>query len=102
MEDQMMNLALLGTPENMIEAARYYEYKPNCQDKAVMLYQKVCILILTTAHTMQVTMPNANIVIGARYPGLGIMDIIKHLVYQNSSRASKNSGHASSARNSSQ
>ena len=40
MEDQMMNLALLGTPENMIEAARYYEYKPNRQDKAV-LYQKV-------------------------------------------------------------
>ena len=41
MEDQMMNLALLGTPENMIEAARYYEYKPNRQDKAVLLYQKV-------------------------------------------------------------
>ena len=41
MEDQMMNLALLGTPENMIEAARYYEYKPNRQDKAAVLYQKV-------------------------------------------------------------
>ena len=43
MEDQMMNLALLGTAENMIEAARYYEYKPKRQDKAVLLYQKVLL-----------------------------------------------------------
>ena len=41
MEDQLMNLALMASPENMMEAARYYEYKPGCQDKAVMLYHKV-------------------------------------------------------------
>ena len=98
----MMNLALLGSPENMIEAARYYEYKPNCQDKAVMLYQKVCILILATTHTIQVTMLNANIVIGAQYPDLSIMDIINQFGLSNPSRASKNSGHTSSARNSQQ
>ncbi len=45
MEDKMMSLALLGTPENMIEAARYYEYRPNSQDKAVMLYQKASLPI---------------------------------------------------------
>lgn len=40
MEDQLMNLALMGRPEDMIEAARYYEQKPGAQDKAVMLYHK--------------------------------------------------------------
>ena len=40
-EDQLMNLALLGRPEDMMEAARYYESKHNQQDKAVMLYHKV-------------------------------------------------------------
>ena len=40
-EDQLMNLALLGRPEDMMEAARYYESKPGQQDKAVMLYHKV-------------------------------------------------------------
>jgi intraflagellar transport protein 140 len=36
-----MNLALLAKPEDMIEAARHYEFKNNQQDKAVMLYHKV-------------------------------------------------------------
>ncbi|XP_013414894.1 intraflagellar transport protein 140 homolog [Lingula anatina] len=35
-----MNLALLSNPHDMMEAARYYEDKPGCQDKAVMLYHK--------------------------------------------------------------
>ncbi|XP_052071458.1 intraflagellar transport protein 140 homolog isoform X2 [Mytilus californianus] len=39
-EDQLMNLALLGRPEDMMEAARYYEQKHGSQDKAVMLYHK--------------------------------------------------------------
>lgn len=43
-EDPLMNLALLGRPEDMMEAARYYEQKHGSQDKAVMLYHKVCIL----------------------------------------------------------
>ncbi len=46
MEDQLMNLALMASPENMMEAARYYEYKPGCQDKAVMLYHKVYLVDL--------------------------------------------------------
>ena len=37
----MMNLALLGRPGDMMEAARYYETVPGQQDKAVMLYHKV-------------------------------------------------------------
>lgn len=45
MEDQLMNLALMGRPEDMIEAARYYEQKPGAQDKAVMLYHKVSLFM---------------------------------------------------------
>lgn len=44
MEDQLMNLALMGRPEDMIEAARYYEQKPGAQDKAVMLYHKASLV----------------------------------------------------------
>jgi len=33
-------LALLGNSDDMLEAARYYEKKHGCQDKAVMLYHK--------------------------------------------------------------
>ena len=40
-EDQLMNLALMGRPEDMMEAARYYEQGHKGQDKAVMLYHKV-------------------------------------------------------------
>lgn len=45
MEDQLMNLALMGRPEDMIEAARYYEQKPGAQDKAVMLYHKASLIM---------------------------------------------------------
>lgn len=37
-----MNLALLSSPEDMIEAARYYEERGEQMDRAVMLYHKVC------------------------------------------------------------
>lgn len=36
-----MNLALMSSKTDMIEAARYYETNPETQDKAVMLYHKV-------------------------------------------------------------
>nr|CAB3255295.1 intraflagellar transport protein 140 homolog [Phallusia mammillata] len=39
-EDQLMNLALLSTPTDMVEAAAYYEDRPDTMDKAVMLYHK--------------------------------------------------------------
>ncbi|GFO12432.1 intraflagellar transport protein 140 homolog, partial [Plakobranchus ocellatus] len=39
-EDQLLNSALMGRPEDMMEAARYYETKQGFQDKAVMLYHK--------------------------------------------------------------
>ena len=42
MEDQLMNLALMSSKDDMIEAARYYEQNPASHDKAVMLYHKVC------------------------------------------------------------
>jgi len=38
-------MALLGKPDDMVEAARYYEFKPGHQDKAVMLYHKVVLLV---------------------------------------------------------
>ena len=40
-EDQLTNLALRGRPEDMMDAARYYENVQGQQDKAVMLYHKV-------------------------------------------------------------
>ena len=40
-EDQLLNSALMGRPEEMMEAARHYETKQGFQDKAVMLYHKV-------------------------------------------------------------
>ena len=36
-----MNLAFLARPEVMLEAAKYYEDKPEFQDRAVTLYHKV-------------------------------------------------------------
>jgi len=39
-----MNLALLSAPSDMVEAAMYYEDKPDTLDKAVMLYHKVICL----------------------------------------------------------
>lgn len=48
----MMNLALLGRPGDMMEAARYYENVPGQQDKAVMLYHKVGVTVaLFSVHT---------------------------------------------------
>ncbi|XP_028354376.1 intraflagellar transport protein 140 homolog isoform X3 [Physeter macrocephalus] len=40
LDDQLMNLALLSSPKDMIEAARYYEEKGEQMDQAVMLYHK--------------------------------------------------------------
>ncbi|XP_063790737.1 intraflagellar transport protein 140 homolog isoform X2 [Pseudophryne corroboree] len=40
LDDQLMNLALLSTPEDMMGAARYYEEKGEQMDRAVMLYHK--------------------------------------------------------------
>nr|XP_051686227.1 intraflagellar transport protein 140 homolog isoform X2 [Oryctolagus cuniculus] len=40
LDDQLMNLALLSSPEDMIEAARYYEEKGEQMDRAVTLYHK--------------------------------------------------------------
>ncbi|KAG2455575.1 IF140 protein, partial [Polypterus senegalus] len=40
LDDQLMNLALLSNPEDMMEAACYYEDKGVHMDRAVMLYHK--------------------------------------------------------------
>lgn len=42
LDDQLMNLALLSNPEDMMEAACYYEEKGTHMDRAVALYHKVC------------------------------------------------------------
>ncbi|XP_039255691.2 intraflagellar transport protein 140 homolog [Styela clava] len=39
-EDQLMNLALLSSPTDMVEAATYYETRPDLVEKAVLLYHK--------------------------------------------------------------
>ncbi|KAM9837971.1 intraflagellar transport protein 140 homolog [Aulostomus maculatus] len=40
LDDQLMNLALLSNPEDMMEAACYYEEKETHMDRAVALYHK--------------------------------------------------------------
>ncbi|GLD57482.1 intraflagellar transport protein 140 homolog [Lates japonicus] len=40
LDDQLMNLALLSNPEDMMEAACYYEEKGTHMDRAVALYHK--------------------------------------------------------------
>uniref|UniRef100_A0A667XJ74 Intraflagellar transport 140 n=1 Tax=Myripristis murdjan TaxID=586833 RepID=A0A667XJ74_9TELE len=40
LDDQLMNLALLSNPEDMMEAACYYEEKGTHMDRAVVLYHK--------------------------------------------------------------
>uniref|UniRef100_A0A4W3HUQ7 Intraflagellar transport 140 n=1 Tax=Callorhinchus milii TaxID=7868 RepID=A0A4W3HUQ7_CALMI len=40
LDDHLMNLALLSSPEDMMEAGRYYEEKGQQMDRAVMLYHK--------------------------------------------------------------
>ncbi|XP_037670915.1 intraflagellar transport protein 140 homolog isoform X2 [Choloepus didactylus] len=40
LDDQLVNLALLSSPEDMIEGARYYEEKGGQMDRAVLLYHK--------------------------------------------------------------
>uniref|UniRef100_A0AAV2LG90 Intraflagellar transport protein 140 n=1 Tax=Knipowitschia caucasica TaxID=637954 RepID=A0AAV2LG90_KNICA len=40
LDDQLMNLALLSNPEDMMEAASYYEEKGSHTDRAVALYHK--------------------------------------------------------------
>uniref|UniRef100_A0A3P8VSN0 Intraflagellar transport 140 n=1 Tax=Cynoglossus semilaevis TaxID=244447 RepID=A0A3P8VSN0_CYNSE len=40
LDDQLMNLALLSNPEDMMEAACYYEDKGTYMDRAVSLYHK--------------------------------------------------------------
>lgn len=40
LDDQLMNLALLSNPEDMMDTAMYYEEKGTHMDRAVMLYHK--------------------------------------------------------------
>lgn len=58
LDDQLMNLALLSNPEDMMEAACYYEEKGAHMDRAVSLYHKVihrCLCVLPHSfHTMAV------------------------------------------------
>ncbi|KAF6734703.1 Intraflagellar transport-like protein 140 [Oryzias melastigma] len=50
LDDQLMNLALLSNPEDMMEAARYYEEKGSHMDRAVVLYHKLAALT-SSSHT---------------------------------------------------
>ena len=40
MHDYLANLAFQGGPQEMLDAARYYETMPGQEDKAVLLYHK--------------------------------------------------------------
>ena len=39
-EDQLLNVALLSTPRDMLEAAIYFEEREDTVDKAVLLYHR--------------------------------------------------------------
>lgn len=38
--DHLFSLAQLGTPEDMLEAARHLEQRPGCEEKTILLYQR--------------------------------------------------------------
>ena len=40
MKDYLANLAFLGSSQDMLDAARFYEKMPGQEDKAVLLYHK--------------------------------------------------------------
>ncbi len=44
LDEQLMNLALLSNPEDMMDTAMYYEEKGTHMDRAVMLYHKVHLM----------------------------------------------------------
>ena len=37
----MANIAVQGTPDDMLEAARYFQTLPMQEDRAILLYHKV-------------------------------------------------------------
>ena len=39
----MANIAVQGTPDDMLEAARYFQTLPMQEDRAILLYHKVCL-----------------------------------------------------------
>jgi intraflagellar transport protein 140 len=46
LDHDLMNLALQGTKEEMLDAAMYYESQPGMDDKAALLYHKVILACL--------------------------------------------------------
>jgi hypothetical protein len=38
----MASIAVLGTQDDMLEAARYFQTLPMQEDRAILLYHKVC------------------------------------------------------------
>lgn len=57
LDDQLMNLALLSNPEDMMEAACYYEERGAHMDRAVALYHKVeqrCLFVHRMAALLHV------------------------------------------------
>lgn len=53
LDDQLMNVALLSSPEDMTEAACYYEEKGEQMDRAVMLYHKVNAAVVAPTRLTQ-------------------------------------------------
>lgn len=53
-----MNLALLSNPEDMMEAACYYEEKASHMDRAVSLYHKVCHNCMIFPETLHIHYDN--------------------------------------------
>ncbi|TKS89938.1 Intraflagellar transport protein 140 -like protein WD and tetratricopeptide repeats protein 2 [Collichthys lucidus] len=54
LDDQLMNLALLSNPEDMMEAACYYEEKGTHMDRAVSLYHKAMRALLKSGDTEKI------------------------------------------------
>lgn len=59
LDDQLMNLALLSSPEDMIEAASYYEERGDQMDRAVTLYHKVNVFLVKTLKLYTEAVPTA-------------------------------------------
>lgn len=48
MDEYLANIAMQGTPDDMLEAARYFQTLPMQEDRAILLYHKVTLRLKKT------------------------------------------------------
>lgn len=73
----MANIAVQGTPDDMLEAARYFQTLPLQEDRAILLYHKVSI----SFERRKIQMMNFNFIIKAGLTSKAIDLAFRHERY---------------------